>query len=293
MTYTFQNFNRSYYEKVCKFLVDLSMDNDTHINWNWARWEWMFFHPEFDRSSLEKIGLWFLNEDLVGVAIYDHYFGEAFFATKKGFEELETDILDYMIENFSDENGLGIAVNDRDVRTIELMTSYGFCVHEQTENVLELSLDAFDFVINLEEGITIGNIDIDRDLYKHHELLWKGFDHEGEVPLDENTISAQKEMLSAPHINPSLHVIAQNEDSKYVSYCGLWYDKATDYTYVEPVCTVLQYRNKGIAKGVLTEALKRAYNMGAKKAYVISDMEFYKRLGFKQHSHYTFYWYNK
>ena len=56
---------------------------------------------------------------------------------------------------------------------------------------------------------------------------------------------------------PSLHVIAQNEDSKYVSYCGLWYDEAIDYTYV------------------------------------ISDMEFYKRLGFKQHSHYTFYWYRK
>lgn len=62
--------------------------------------------------------------------------------------------------------------------------------------------------------------------------------------------------------------------------------------YVEPVCTIPQYRNKGIAKSVLTEAMKRAYDLGAKRAYVISDMEFYKRLGFKQHSHYTFYWYN-
>lgn len=23
--------------------------------WNWARWEWMFFHPEFDKKSLEKM----------------------------------------------------------------------------------------------------------------------------------------------------------------------------------------------------------------------------------------------
>ena len=112
MQYMFRNFNRSYFEKVHEFLIELSMDNHTHINWNWARWEWMFFHPEFDKNSLDKIGLWFFHEDLVGVAIYDYYFGEAFFATKKGFEELEKDILDYMVENFSDENGLGIAVND-------------------------------------------------------------------------------------------------------------------------------------------------------------------------------------
>ena len=288
----FRNFNRSYFEKVHEFLIELSIDNHTHINWNWARWEWMFFHPEFDKNSLDKIGLWFFHEDLVGVAIYDYYFGEAFFATKKGFEELEKDILDYMVENFSDENGLGIAVNDEDARTIELMKSYGFLENEQTENILELSLSEFDFSSNLSNDITIGNIDVEKDLYKHHELLWKGFDHEGEVPLDEDTIRKQKEMLSAPHLNTRLHVIAKNKSLEFVSYCGLWYNESTNYVYVEPVCTIPQYRKKGIAKCILTEALKRAYDLGAKKAYVISDMEFYKRLGFKQHSHYTFYWYN-
>ncbi|MGU8721895.1 hypothetical protein ACV3RU_03745 [Clostridium perfringens] len=41
------------------------------------------------------------------------------------------------------------------------------------------------------------------------------------------------------------------------------------------------------------EAFKRAYILGAKKAYVISDSDFYKSLVFKQHSHYTFYWHNR
>lgn len=50
MQYMFRNFNRSYFEKVHEFLIELSMDNHTHINWNWARWEWMFFHPEFDKN---------------------------------------------------------------------------------------------------------------------------------------------------------------------------------------------------------------------------------------------------
>ncbi len=293
MQYEFQNFNRSYYEKVYDFLIELSRDSRMHINWNWARWEWMFFHPEFDRSLLEKIGLWFSNDELVGVAIYDHYFGEAFFAAKKGFEELEKNILDYVVENFCDENGIGIAVNDTDIQTVKLLTEYGFVINEQKENVLELSLDDFDFYKEQITGISIGNINPENDLYKHHELLWRGFDHEGQAPFDKDTITKQKEMLSAPHMNSLLHVVAQNEASEYVSYCGLWYDKESDYVYVEPVCTIPQYRNRGIARLVLKEALKRAYDLGARKAYVISDGEFYRSMGFKQHSRYTFYWYEK
>ena len=293
MKYEFKNFNISDYDKVYDFLVKLSQENRVHINWNWARWEWMFFHPEFDRSLLEKIGLWFSNNDLVGVAIYDHYFGEAFFATRKGFEELQKDILEYVVKIFSDENGIGIAVNDADTETLDLLTDYGFVINEQTENVLELSFREFDFNVNLMADISLGNINLEKDLYKHHELLWKGFDHEGQAPHDEDTINKQKEMLSAPHMNPLLHIVAQNECSEYVAYCGLWYDKETDYVYIEPVCTIPQYRNRGIAKAVLTEALKRASDLGAKRAYVISDSEFYKRVGFKQHSHYTFYWYNQ
>ncbi len=293
MNYRFQNFNESYYEKVCNFLVEISMNNQTHINWNWARWEWMFYHPDFDKDSIEKIGLWLFEEELVGIAIYDFYFGEAFFATKEGFDELKKDILAYMIKNFSDENGLGIAVNDSDIETIELMGSFRFLENEQTENILELSIDTFNFSEMPLNNITIESINIEEDLYKHHELLWKGFNHEGKVPLDKDTISKQKRMLNAPHMNPYLHMVAKDERSKYVSYCGLWYDDATDYVYIEPVCTIPEYRNKGIAKSVIAEALKRAQGLGARKAYVISDMEFYKALGFKQHSHYTFYWHKE
>lgn len=293
MEYRFQSFDRSCFEAVRRFLIEISADNKTHINWNWARWEWMYFHPEFDRASENTIGLWYSGDELVGAAIYDHYFGEAFFAAKAGHQQLEAVILDYMTEVFSDENGLGIAVNDNDSRTASLLKEHGFTVHEQTENILELSLDGMELTAALGDGISFADADIRNDVYKHHELLWKGFDHDGEAPTDEETMLRQKEMLAAPDMNAALHVAAQTADKEYVAYCGAWYDEATDYVYIEPVCTVPQYRGKGIAKAVLFEALKRARELGAGKAYVISEMDFYKRLGFKQHSHYTFYWYKK
>lgn len=291
MKYNFRSFNESNYENIRQFLIELSEESRIHINWNWARWEWMYFHPDFDYSISYKIGQWYYGEEMVGAAIYDHYLGEAFFAVKNRFKELEKEIVHYMIENFSDENGLGIAVNDNDKDTSELLLSCGFSSCEQTENILALQLDEVDFSVNISENIKLCNFDPKNNLEKHHRLLWKGFNHDGEPPMGHETLEKQKRMTSAPDINPHIHIVAENENSEYVAYCGLWYDKATDYAYMEPVCTIPDYRNKGLANAVIKEALKRAYNMGAKTAYVISDMEFYKRLGFRQHSHYTFYWY--
>lgn len=101
-----------------------------------------------------------------------------------------------------------------------------------------------------------------------------------------------KNKLKAPHLNSYLHLVAVNEDGEYVAYCGCWYNPKTDYAYVEPVCTIPRYRKKGIANALVLEALKRCYSEGAKKAYVISDLPFYKNLGFVQHSRHNFYWRN-
>jgi len=252
----------------------------------------MYFHPEFDSSISHKIGLWYYGEEMVGTAIYDHYLGEAFFAVKKGFEQLKKEIIDYMVENFSDENGLGIAINDTDTETAALMLSCGFSPCEQAENILELQLSGTESTADTDGNIRICTLDTERDLLRHHSLLWKGFDHDGEPPADKETLDKQRRMLSAPNMNSQLHIAAENDRSEYVAYCGLWYDIKTDYAYVEPVCAIPDYRSKGLAKAVLKEALKRAYDIGARYAYVISDSGFYKHIGFRQHSHYTFYWHN-
>lgn len=61
MNITFRHFKSSCYNAVCTFLIELSMNERVHINWNWARWEWLFFHPDFDRDRMNKIGLWYCN----------------------------------------------------------------------------------------------------------------------------------------------------------------------------------------------------------------------------------------
>ena len=90
-----KQYQPSDYQAVCDFLIALNRDDRTHINWNWARFEWMAEHPEFDKSLSDSIGLWRDGDKVVGAAIYDMYFGEAFCGVLKDYEALYPEILDY------------------------------------------------------------------------------------------------------------------------------------------------------------------------------------------------------
>ena len=52
---------------------------------------------------------------------------------------------------------------------------------------------------------------------------------------------------------------------------------------------MIKTERRGVAKAVIHEALSRAKRLGAKRAFVISDMDFYSRLGFRNKYHYSFY----
>ena len=90
----FQHYRDEDYEAVCDFLIELNRQDKTHVNWNWARFEWMAEHPEFDKSARASIGLWRSEDKIVGAAIYDMYFGEAFCGTLPECEALYPEILD-------------------------------------------------------------------------------------------------------------------------------------------------------------------------------------------------------
>jgi predicted N-acetyltransferase YhbS len=68
----------------------------------------------------------------------------------------------------------------------------------------------------------------------------------------------------------------------------MWYDEGEKTAYIEPVCTVPEYRKRGLAKIAVYEAMQRCENMGAERAIVISNQPFYFKIGFKVSSSYSF-----
>ena len=83
-------------------------------------------------------------------------------------------------------------------------------------------------------------------------------------------------MSRGAHTHIKTFSIKENE---YCAHCGLFYTEGNS-AYVEPVATVPEHRRKGLAKAAIYEACRRAKAMGAQRATVISDQEFYYRIGF-------------
>ena len=239
----------------------------------------------FDKSLLSHIGLWIENGDVIGAAIYDMFLGEASVLVLPEHYDLYKEILDFAYENIKDDEGLKVAVLDDNELEVKLIKECGYRKVEQTETIMSLDLIK-PFEINLKEGISFAYLDPIEDYDELCWLFWQGFDHgdDKEECMKENTSKSG----IRPHFNPYLSVTIKSDD-KYVAHCSIWYSDKTDYAYIEPVCVIPEYRNRGIAKAMIYEALNRAMKLGAKKAYVISDMEFYEKLGFKKVKHYTFY----
>ena len=283
---SFRSYRDEDYEAVCDFLIELNQKDRTHINWNWARFEWMMEHPEFDKSASSSIGLWWSDGRVVGAAIYDMYFGEAFCGVLPGHETLYPDILDYACRELKDDSGLAIAINNDNAAEIKAALQAGFERIDQKETIMELSLDR-TFSLTLPEELQLREMDQIADWNALEWLFWQGFDHGDDREAFERSLDHVPHVRR--HFNKALCLSAADISGEPVSHCSLWFHPDTDYAYVEPVCTIPGYRGKGIASALLSEAFSRAKALGAKKAYVISDLPFYEKLGFEKAQQYTFY----
>lgn len=255
-------------------------------NWNWARFEWMMEHPEFDKSTISSIGLWWEHERIVGAAIYDMYFGEGFCAVLPEHEALYPDVLDYAFRELKDDAGLGIAICDGSLGEIEAAKATGFTPNEQSETVLWLELEKLRHAV-LPEGYGFVELDPAERPKDFQWLLWQGFDH----GTDYEEFKRNDPIIPQcrPHLNKRLSLAAISAMGDLAAYCCVWYRPDTDYSYVEPVCTVPAHRENGIASALLSEALTRAKALGAREAIVISNLPFYEKLGFEKAQHFTFY----
>ena len=283
---SFRTYRDEDYEAVCDFLIELNRKDRMHINWNWARFEWMMEHPEFDKSARSSIGLWWSDGKVVGAAIYDMYYGEAFCAALPEYEALYPEILDYAYRELKDDSGLAVAINQENAAEIQAVLQAGFERIDQKETIMELSLDR-DFPSALPDGLGLREMDqiADRDALEW--LFWQGFDHGDDRDVFERSLDHVPH--ARRHFKKALCLSAADPSGEPVSHCSLWFHPNTDYAYVEPVCTIPDYRGKGIAAALLSEALNRTKKLGAKEAYVISDLPFYEKLGFEKTQHYSFY----
>ncbi len=273
------------YDRVNEFLITTYHPGEFFLNWLQPRWEYMHHHSYIKELDLSKIGIAEDGGEVVGVVHFEHQEGQIYFQVHPDYDSIKERLLDYAEKTFrgkSTKDGraylaLFICEHDKVMKT--LAEKRGFEKHlEYFEGHSRIVLDHSIPEVRLPQGFTLQSLADENDFYKINEVLWRGFNHEGPPPVEY--VQSRIEMQKAPNFQQDLNIVVVAPDGHFVSYSGIWYVEANRVGYVEPVATDPDYRRMGLGKAAVLECVRRVSSLGAEIAWVGSDQEFYKAIGF-------------
>lgn len=264
---------------VREFLMRINESNMETSRFLWGAWEWAVTHGARDKKHEHRIGLWEENRKIVALATYELGLGEAILITGHGYDELKPELVRYAKERLHDEGSLWISIQDEDGLLQRAAFEAGLRPTQKVERIAKIEIARTEEP-SLPPGFHFVSLADDWDWEQYNQVMWRGFNHEGEAPDDETEIDGRREMLSSSAIIPELIISIANEEGEYVAHCGVWYEPGERYSYIEPVATRPDYRKQGLGKAVVYEAIRRSGALGAKEAIVSSDQQFYYNIGF-------------
>lgn len=264
-----KRFNEQYAE-IYEFLLEAA-DQGYNEHFHWGRFEWMMGHSLLEVENLNKIGIVKnLNSEIIGLVTYDTRLEDSVYLLHSSDDkELLEIMIDFAKENYNE----GLRVNAKDSALCMALVEHGFRNKGREDNVLQIDLkQKLDYQIQKEYRVSPP--DFIQDNWKYQMVIHKGFNHGG-IPkkLDESFFRP------TPNYNRSLKVFALN-GAEYCAHCGIWYTKG-EIAYIEPVVTIPECRKLGLARAVVYEAMNRARELGAKRAIVLSNQDFYYQIGFQ------------
>lgn len=268
---TCERFNAQYRE-IYRFLLRAEkLGYNEHFHW--GRFEWMHRHSYLDIDKLTSIVI-FKDADgeIVSLITYDTSFDDRVYLIHTSED---ADLLNAMVDTVlaGEERKAVIKVDAKDDALCAVLRKRQFERTHRDNTVLALDL-CRDLEYHISDAYRISQPGSDVDDWQYQLVIHKGFDNEG-IPEKWS----DEVLEPTPNENADLKVFAVQGDG-YCAHCGLWYTEG-DTAYVEPVVTVPQHRKQGLAKAVVYEACDRARKLGARRAIVLSDQEFYYRIGFE------------
>ena len=281
----FQRFNEQY-EEIYQFLLAVA-DNRYNEHFHWGRFEWMMMHTMLDVDKLNRVAIFRdENDKITGLVTYDTEFEDSTYLIHlRNDIDLLKLMVDFALLNYENNGKIVIKVNSNDNILCDVLSKYQFIKKNKKHTVLQIGLSR-DLTYQIPPNYKMSPKNFVCDDWKYQMVIHKGFNHEG-IPEKWN----DDFFKPTPNYNRAFSVFAMNID-EYCAHCGIWYTKG-ETAYIEPVVTIPECRNIGLAKAVVYEAMNRAKELGAKRAIVLSGKEFYYRIGFEISSEVYCWEYNK
>lgn len=213
------------------------------------------------------------NNVIVGLTTYDTCYDDRVYLIHSSSDKL---LLESMVDIVTKDEGdrAILKVNAKDTVLCQVLQEKGFEKKDRCACILSLDLSS-SLEYDIPNAYRMSPKGFCADSWQYQLAIHKGFDNEGIPEKWDDEL-----LKRIPNANEDLKTFAiANKNNEYCAHCGLWY-LAGDTAYVEPVLTVPEHRRQGLAKAVVYEACARAKALGAKRAIVVSEQEFYFRIGF-------------
>jgi mycothiol synthase len=247
--------------------------------WHVARFDYARAHvcPNVAGVRLEEVAhLWMEGGEVVGLLMPDGGPGEAHLSVhpQRRSAALEAEMLDVAEERLSVEADgrrrlVTWAMADDAGRGAELERR-GYVRNGVAETQWRRRLGRRVAAVPVAAGYRLRALGEGLDLLERCYASGLAFhDGDGRVAIDNrDDPSWYRSIQRAPSYRRDLDLVAVAPDGAIAAFCTAWYDDVTRSVYLEPVATVPAHQRRGLARAVVTEALRRAQELGADLALV-------------------------
>jgi predicted N-acetyltransferase YhbS len=278
------------YQPVSRFLIDVYEPTDQPFNWLQPRWEYMHHHPFIDSVPLERILVVEDGGRIVGLAHPEDKLAFVYFQRAPGYDHILPAMFAHADEFFGgrsimlERHIIGLFIRGFDTELARLAESFGYeCLPRFRDGYSKYDLAHPIPETSLPAGYRIQSLAEENDQKKINNCLWRGFNHEGDIPEDE--LNSPAVAQHAPNFRKDYTIVAAAPDGAYVSYAGIWHVPENRVAYVEPVATDPDHRRLGLGQACVLETLRRVQAAGAEVAWVGSHQPFYDAIGFERKFH--------
>lgn len=231
-----------------------------------------------DTSLTHRFSLWEEDGRIVALVFYENPASDVYFSLRPGYERLVGEMMDYAEADMPKTDGAQrFVLFGGQKALVEAAECRGYT---RTGGYNEL---VYDFSKPLEYPLPQGFsfVPPDKlDYAKISECCYRGFNNEQtDGPWDGDYEDVVRISL-APNSTLPLCAVVQNERGEYVCVAGMWWTPENNLAYMEPLCTVPEYRRRGLAAAALSELYRRMKPLGATHM-TGGDDPFYAKIGFE------------
>ncbi len=230
-----------------------------------------------DKRFVHRNRLWFDGDKIVALCFYENPVSDVYFSLRPGYESLAEEMVAYAERHMPKTDGKRrLVIFGAQAALTEAAKKAGW--HKSFSYWDKVN----DFTEPLEYSLPAGYCfaDLPLDPAKCSACCWKGFNREAEEGAWDGEFESEYHLMAAPHATFEYAVAIENEKGEYVCYAGMWWTPENHLAYMEPLCTVPEHRQKGLAAAALSELYRRMKPLGATHMTGGGD-PFYDKVGFK------------